>query len=174
MSETCLRRLDELRPEQFRRAMGRFATGVGLVTSLEEGRPYGMTVNAFTSVSLDPPLVLVCIQKEGHGHRVIQAQGAFAVNILGAHQKPLAERFAGRHHEYGDPFADVPWRVGSLGLPLLLDVQSFVECRLVETVDAGDHSIFLGQVVHLGIGPVAPPLLFFGGSYHALGERLVI
>jgi flavin reductase (DIM6/NTAB) family NADH-FMN oxidoreductase RutF len=160
--------------DAFRRALGRFATGVGLLTAFLGERPYAMTVNAFTSVSLVPPMVLVCIQKTARGHEAVVRSGAFAVNILGAHQKELAERFAGRHRHMEDPFAGIPYRLGKLGLPILEDVQSFVECRLVETFAGGDHSIFLGEVVSLGEGDRGTPLLFFRGAYYGLGEQMAV
>jgi flavin reductase (DIM6/NTAB) family NADH-FMN oxidoreductase RutF len=163
---------DPVAPESFRRALGRFATGVGLLTSLAaDGRPYAVTVNAFSSVSLAPPMVLVCLDRRGRGHELVRGAGAFAVNVLGAHQQELAERFAGRHRTMADPFRGVRLRAGLLGVPVLEDVQSYVECRLVDVVAAGDHSVFLGEVVALGVGEGASPLLFFGGAYHRLGDE---
>lgn len=125
-----------------------------------------MTATAFSSVSLDPPLVLVCVITSNEGARVIPQNGVFAVNILGVPQEPLSNYFASRDRPRGrDAFAEVPHREVATGAPILEDVAAFVDCRLVTTHEAGDHLIFIGEVAALGVNEDVEPLLFHGGRY---------
>lgn len=154
----------------FRDVMGLFVTGVTLVTVRAGQSIRGMTANAFSSVSLDPPLVLVCVRRDSTTHRFIQQAGHFAVNILGADQRPLSERFAGNWRpEDGDPFADVPYRSERTGAPILGESLAYLDCRLVKAVPAGDHTVFIGNVEALGIQrSEEPALVFFRGRYASL------
>jgi flavin reductase (DIM6/NTAB) family NADH-FMN oxidoreductase RutF len=129
-----------------------------------------MTANAFTSVSLEPPLVLVSVGKQATTCRHISASGAFAVNILSSEQEEIARRFAGRHREMVDPFWDLPYRPGQSGSPILADVVAWVDCSLYATYDGGDHTLFLGQVVEIGLDPTRGPILFYGGTFRELGS----
>jgi flavin reductase (DIM6/NTAB) family NADH-FMN oxidoreductase RutF len=150
---------------ELRRVMGHFCTGVTVITTRDEaGRPYGLTANAVTSVSLTPPLLLVCVDRKAESHAHFFASKVFAVNILCEAQEHLSRRFA---VSGGDKFADVAWRPGGLGAPLLEGALAHVECRIVETFEGGDHVIHLGEVEHAEIHG-GRPLLFYQGQYGRL------
>lgn len=155
--------------KDFRAALGSFATGVTVVTTADGERGYGMTVNAFSSVSLDPPLVLVCAISGADGSQEIDRNGCFAVNILAVDQEPLSGYFASRDRPRGrDAFRDVDHHVGASGAPLINGVVAYLDCRLAESYTVGDHEIFIGEVLDLHVAAGAEPLLFFGGGYRFL------
>jgi flavin reductase len=157
--------------KDFRSAVGTFATGVTIVTTRGEDHAYGMTANAFSSVSLDPPLVLVCVISPSEGSDHITKNGCFAVNVLRADQEPLSRYFASRDRPRGrDAFSEVAHRVGSSGSPILDGAAGFLDCRLHSTHPAGDHEIFIGEVLELGFQSDGMPLLFHGGQYRLIGE----
>ena len=148
--------------EEFRRVLGHFATGVTVVASKDrDGASLGLTVNAFNSVSLDPPLVLVCIHKDAEGHDSLLAAGHFSVSILGAGQGDLAMTFAEDKPERR--FQEVVVRDGALGSPLFEDALAWVECRIRSVFPGGDHSIVVGEVAECFAGE-GDPLLFFRGA----------
>ena len=153
--------------QDFRRTLGRFATGVVAVTTLWENQPYGMTVNSFTSVSLDPPLVLFCSHPKGHTARAIQSAGVYAVSILSDQQMDLCKRFAGMTAvDEMDRFLGLEYaRSPELGLPWMADCLAWLECKLVDTWTAGDHVVLLGRVEQIRVGVSADPLLFFNGQW---------
>ena len=154
-----------LTPTEFRTALRSFAAGVTVVTTRDqEGRPSGLTASAFTSVSLDPPLVLVCVDHAATAHPAFRAHGWFAVNVLRREQETLSRRFA---ESGGDKFRGVPCHEGETGLPLLDGALATLECRVVDTHEAGDHTIFIGRVEAATIGG-GRPLVYFHGSYHGL------
>lgn len=157
--------------ESFRNALGAFATGVTVVTTSGEDHAYGMTANAFSSVSLDPPLILVCGRKASEGTEYIQRNGAFAVNVLAAHQEPISRYFASKHRPRGrDAFREVPHRTMVSGSPILEGVVASLDCRLHSSHEAGDHFIFIGEVLALHVQADAQPLVFHGGDYRFLSE----
>lgn len=151
---------------ELRKALGAFVTGVTVVTTVDrEGTPRGFTANSFTSVSLDPPLVLVCVAKSAASCAVFTAAGQFAVNILAEGQRDVSAAFASRS---ADKFAGVGWRAERTGSPILEDVAAWLDCDLHETVDAGDHVILLGRVrafAHARLGPLG----YHRGAYLDLG-----
>jgi flavin reductase (DIM6/NTAB) family NADH-FMN oxidoreductase RutF len=152
---------------ELRRVMGHFATGVTVITTRDlDGKPYGLTANALCSVSLSPPLLLVCIDKGAESHPAFDGSRRFAINILGIEQEDLSRRFA---VSGGDKFVDVPYRTGTLEVPLLEGALGVAECRVVSVHDAGDHTIFVGEVEHLEAAD-GDPLLFFRGRYRRLGD----
>jgi flavin reductase (DIM6/NTAB) family NADH-FMN oxidoreductase RutF len=154
-----------LTPTEFRNALRCFAAGVTVVTTRDqEGRPSGLTASAFTSVSLDPPLVLVCVDHAATAHPAFRTHGWFAVNVLRHEQEALSRRFA---ESGGDKFRGVPCHDGQSGLPLLDGALATLECRLVEAHEAGDHTIFVGRVETATIGE-GRPLVYFHGRYHSL------
>ena len=154
---------------EFRQTLGAFATGVTVITTRGEAHDYGMTATAFSSVSLDPPLVLVCIITGATGAEVIPANGVFAVNILSSKQEPLSNYFVSKDRPRGrDAFAEIPHREVATGSPVIDGVAAFVDCRLVSTHEEGDHLIFIGEVLALGVDPEVEPLIFHGGSYRML------
>jgi len=157
--------------KDFRSALGSFATGVTVITTSGEQHAYGMTANAFSSVSLDPPLVLVCAKSGAEGSEHIETNRCFAVNVLGAHQEPLSRFFSSKDRPRGrDAFRDVPHRTAVSGAPVLEGVTAFLDCSLHETHTAGDHEIFIGEVLALEVNSEVEPLLFFGGGYRLLRD----
>lgn len=155
----------------FRSTVGSFATGVTVVTTYGEEHGYGMTANAFSSVSLDPPLVLVCVMANSEGSRHIERNRCFAVNVLHAEQEPLSRYFASRDRPRGrDAFREVAHRAGESGSPILDGAVGYLDCRLHAIHDAGDHQILIGEVLELGFDPEGQPLLFHGGKYKAIGD----
>jgi len=156
---------------EFRQTLGAFATGVTVITTRGEAHDYGMTATAFSSVSLDPPLVLVCIITGARGAEVIPANGVFAVNILSAEQEQLSNYFVSKDRPRGrDAFAEIPHREVASGAPVIDGVAAFVDCRLVSTYEEGDHVIFIGEVLALGVDSEVEPLIFHGGGYRLLGS----
>jgi flavin reductase (DIM6/NTAB) family NADH-FMN oxidoreductase RutF len=154
-----------LTPTEFRTALRSFAAGVTVVTTRDrEGRPSGLTASAFTSVSLDPPLVLVCVDHSATAHPDIRALGWFAVNVLRREQEALSRQFA---VSGGDKFRGVACHEGRAGLPLLDGALATLECRIVEAHEAGDHTIFIGQVESASVTG-GRPLVYFHGGYHSL------
>jgi len=149
----------------FREVLGQFATGVTVVTAMTADEPVGMAVNSFTSVSLDPPLVLFCAARGSTTWPRIRAAGRFAVNILGEHQEDVSRLFATKGT---DRFSSVSWHVGSSGAPVLDDVLAYVDCTIEAEHPAGDHVIVVGRVLDLGICADCGPLLFHGGGYGRL------
>jgi flavin reductase (DIM6/NTAB) family NADH-FMN oxidoreductase RutF len=157
-----------LTPTEFRTALRSFAAGVTVVTTRDrEGRPSGLTASAFTSVSLDPPLVLVCVDHAATAHPDLRHRGWFAVNILRREQEGLSRRFA---VSGGDKFSGVSCHEGKTGLPLLDGALVTLECRIVEAHEAGDHTIFLGQVEAATVAG-GQPLVYFHGAYHGLATH---
>jgi flavin reductase (DIM6/NTAB) family NADH-FMN oxidoreductase RutF len=157
--------------KDFRATVGAFATGVTVVTTSGEQHAYGMTANAFSSVSLDPPLVLVCVISNSEGADHIQRNGIFAVNILHSEQEPISRYFASRDRPRGqDAFRDVPHRIGASGSPIIEGSIAYLDCRLHTEHDAGDHQIFIGEVLELGYEADGLPLVFHGGRYKPVGD----
>ncbi len=150
---------------QFRSACAMFATGVTIVTAMgAEGSPEGMTVNSFTSVSADPPQVLVCVDRRARMHDVFSEGSFFAVNVLSESQREVSTRFAS---PVEDRFSAVDWTAGETGAPLFPDTLAFFECVVRQRVVAGDHTIVIGEVVRLR-ATAGRPLLFFGSGYQRL------
>jgi flavin reductase (DIM6/NTAB) family NADH-FMN oxidoreductase RutF len=157
--------------QDFRAALGAFATGVTVVTTSGEEHAYGMTANAFSSVSLDPPLILVCVKWPSEGAEHIERNGRFAVNVLAAHQEPISRYFSSRDRPRGrDAFRDVPSRAEASGSPILEEVLAYMDCALHTIHEAGDHRIYIGQVLALDSHSDKAPLLFHGGGYRLLAD----
>ena len=152
----------------FRTVMGMFATGVTVVTGIgPDGQPAGMAVNSFTSVSLDPPLVLVCMAETSSTWPTIQASGSYCVNFLHEDGEEICRRFGIKG---ADRFTGMDWVPGPTGSPVLDKAIAWADCRIEEEHPAGDHSIVVGRVVALGRKQEGRPLLFFGGKYARLGS----
>ncbi|MBK9164114.1 MAG: flavin reductase family protein [Acidobacteria bacterium] len=153
--------------EDFRAALTRFASGVTVVTSADsKGRPHGLTVSAFCSVSLEPPLVLICIEKLAGSHASLAESGRFTVNLLASNQAWISERFASLEP---DKFRDVPMAAGVFGLPLIAGSLASLECEIRQAVDAGDHSVFIGEVMAASADG-SDPLVYFLGDYRSLAQ----
>jgi len=152
---------------EFRRTLGCFATGVTVITAVDDaGKARGLTANAFSSLSLDPTLILVCVDHRSDTFPVIGQANAFAVNILGEEQRDISQRFAGKGE---DKFSDVPYHPGETGAPLIDGALAVIECLVHAAHEAGDHTIFVGNVQHVEYGQ-GKPLLFFRGNYASLPE----
>jgi flavin reductase (DIM6/NTAB) family NADH-FMN oxidoreductase RutF len=148
----------------FKTAMAHFASGVTVVTTEHGGKSYGMTVASFASLSLHPPLVLVCIEKAVKTHDAIAAARKFGVSILSSDQADISSRFATRSDE---KFAGLDTDRGSLGVPLIRGAITTLECTVREQLSGGDHSIFIGEVVEARTREGAP-LLYFRSGYHEM------
>lgn len=151
----------------FRHVLSHFAAGVTVVTTVDgEHNPHGLTATAFTSVSLDPPLVLVCIDKKADTHPHFEPAGVFAVNFLARDQQEISQRFA-KHG--GDKFTGIGWRRGILGAPLLDGTIGHVECRIHEAYAGGDHTILVGEIEGAH-APGGEPLLHFCHAYRRVAD----
>jgi flavin reductase (DIM6/NTAB) family NADH-FMN oxidoreductase RutF len=150
---------------EFRRLLGHFATGVTIITTFDsEKKPFGMTANAVTSLSLVPPLMLICVDKAADCYACFEASGHFTVNVLAEEQETLSRRFATKGVE---KFEGVGYRAGQNGCAILDDAVAYMECRLTKVIDGGDHTIYLGEV-EAGDATEAAPLLFYRGGYRKL------
>ncbi|MDO9363490.1 MAG: alpha/beta fold hydrolase [Sphingopyxis sp.] len=150
----------------FRDALGCFATGVTVVTAFcPDGTPIGLTANSFTSVSLDPPLLLVCIANNAGSAPFLREAERFAVNVLQIGQQPTSNRFAGKGE---DRFSATPWETGEFGTPVLTGSLSSFECTRDAVHDGGDHFLLVGRVVKAIFEPRRDPLLYFRGKYRKL------
>jgi len=155
----------------FRDLIGRFATGITVITTRAEDEVRAMTANSITSVSLDPLLVLVCVEKRASMHDLLLESEVFAVNILGEEQRAISEMFA-RRSELDEPMGGVPYIEGETGSPLLEGAIGWLDCEVWQTYDGGDHTIVVGRVIDMSLArPNAHPLLFFAGQYRTLGPE---
>jgi len=153
-------------PRTLRDALGCFATGVTVVTCFDgDGNPVGITANSFTSVSLDPPLLLVCIHKQAACASALAGSNHFAVNVLQTGQQPASIRFSSKQD---DRFGVNDWSRGEFGAPVLKESLGVFECERNAVHDGGDHHILVGQVVKASFDPEMDPLLYFRGSYRRL------
>ena len=152
--------------DEFKQCLARWATGVTIVTARAGDHIHGMTVSAFTEVSLDPPLVLVCADKTTNTHPVIAEGGAFAVNVLARDQESLSQRFASKKDE-DRRFEGLEFETAATGAPILAGCLAALDCRVVNAHDAGDHVIYVGRVEALRRSE-GEPLLYFGGAYRSL------
>jgi len=161
-----------LTPSEFRRAMGGFATGVTIITVDLEGSVHGMTANAFASVSLDPMLVLVCVDHSTRTHAHLHAKKRFGINVLAEGQRAISEYYARpeRTHEDAEAEAGARFDRTRHGTPVLHDSLAYLECRLHSAEVAGDHTIFIAEVEDVVIRE-GDPLLFFRGKYRKVGEE---
>jgi flavin reductase (DIM6/NTAB) family NADH-FMN oxidoreductase RutF len=155
-------------PFDLRRACGQFATGVTVVTVGDGGGFRGMTANSFTSVSLDPPLVLVSVDRRNRTHELLAEGVPFVVNVLSQAQQCWSDRFAGRHGDVQHQFDDIPHTLSPDGVPIIAEAPASFACRVVAIHEAGDHSLFIGQVEGIEQAAGETPLLFFGGKYRSL------
>ena len=153
--------------DTFRKVMGHFVTGVTVVTALDGERPFGITVNALSSVSLDPPLVMVALDRRRFLTPIVRTAGRYAVCILSEDQQALSDCFAGADVEPGrDEFCGAAWHPGPTGLPLIDGAIATLECTVVETFSAGDHDLFIGRVDALANEHHHPmPLLYYRRRY---------
>ena len=152
--------------EDFKQALGRWATGVTVVTARDGDRVHGMTVSAFSEISLEPPLVLVCADKSSNTLPFIEACGGFAVNVLARDQDALSDRFASKKDEW-KRFEGLDVAAGPTGAPLIECAITSLDCRVVAAHDAGDHWIYVGRI-ELAVQRGGDPLVYFGGAYQTV------
>ncbi|MGO9607508.1 MAG: flavin reductase family protein [Candidatus Binataceae bacterium] len=152
---------------ELRRVMGHFATGVTVITTFRKsGEIHGLTANAFTSVSLVPPLLLICVDKKAESYACFDETKVFTVNILASDQEDLSRRFA---VSGGQKFEGVSYRTGANGAPILAGTVGYIECKVTAAHDGGDHTIYVGEIDQAEARDTKP-LLFFRGGYRELGD----
>lgn len=154
--------------EQLRRAMRAWTTGVTVVTAKYEDQQYGMTVNSFTSISLEPPLISVALRQLTHTHEFVEKSGEFAVTILSADQKELADRFAGKFPEIKDRFEGLPTETLVLDIPLLKGGIAYFNCRVVNSMPVGENTLFVAEVIAVRGEGEGIPLVYHNRVYHRL------
>ena len=147
--------------------MRRFPTGVTIVTTIDDGTPYGFTANAFASVSAEPPMVLVCVNREASAHPIISRSSIFCVNILSSTQTAIAKQFADKARRT-ERFSGVPTHAAVTGAPVIDGSLAYVDCRLSEEHTAGTHTVFIGEVVDCGAS-AGSPLGYFDADYRDFG-----
>jgi flavin reductase (DIM6/NTAB) family NADH-FMN oxidoreductase RutF len=158
-------------PRLFRQLLGCFPTGVAVITTrTPDGKPAGLTCNSFSSVSLEPPLVLFSLRKQSRLVEAFRQADGFAINILTQRQDALSNRFASSRIE--DKFEGVDWHAGRMGLPVIEESLASFECSVFACHEAGDHYVFIGQVQHMDSGPADHALVFYKGAYMQLAESL--
>ena len=154
-----------------RKLRGLFASGVTVVTTVHDSGLYGVTVSAFSSVSLEPPLILICLATDSNAHDRIAESGVFAVNLLSDDQEFLSERFAARAPLVNAKFDGVPYAVAVTGSPILPESIAWYDCRVEAQHDGGDHVIFVGRMAAIGFGEAQrQPLLYFANRYAHLKD----
>ena len=164
--------MNEISPRAFRDTLGRFPTGVTVITTVDgDGKRHGVTIGSFSSLSLTPPLVLFSLDKSANCHPAFLSCERFAVNVLAEDQTELSGIFASKEPER--PWDAVPTRVGATGVPLIEGCCAVIECEREAVYPGGDHDIIVGRVVALDQSAAGRPLLFFGGGYHRLEPREV-
>ena len=153
---------------QLRQVMGHFATGVTIITTVnKEGQMHGLTANAFTSVSLDPPLLLISVDKKAESWPAFEESKVFTVNILADDQEALSRKFA---VSGGNKFEGVSYKIGANGAPILDGALAYLECKVTTAIDGGDHTIYLGEIEQAETSVEGRPLLFFRGGYREIGD----
>lgn len=152
----------------FKMVMAQWASGVTVVTSVVDGQWVGITASSLTSVSLEPPRILICVGKRLYTHQVITRSGVFAVNVLSANQAEWGMRFAGMIPELTDRFAGIEVRLAETGAPILPDVLGWLDCRVAHAYDGGDHTIFVGDVLAAGASECEDPVLYFKRHWRQL------
>ena len=154
--------------EEFRHVMGRFATGVTVVTTRLGDESHGMTANAVTSVSLEPLLVLVCVDRAADSHDILAQAGVFALNILSQEQEDMSVHFAKKETEGAHRLDGIPHHFGATGSPIVEGCLAYLDCRVVARHPGGDHTLFVGEVVDAGQISDEGPLIFYQGRYEQL------
>ncbi len=157
-------------PESLRVAMRQWATGVTVVTTEFEGVRHGMTVNSFVSVSLEPPLVLVSLEKTTRTNQLVKNSGVFGITILASHQQAISDCFAGRQTEGSDRFSNVKTKTLLTGASFIEEGLAFFDCIVAARYEAATHTLFIGEVVALEVAPEGEPLLYFKQHYRQLSR----
>jgi len=162
-----------LDPEQLRHAMRAWTTGVTIVTAAHGDDHYGMTVNSFTSISLEPPLISVALKKLTHTHELVEHSGEFSVTILSSHQRELSERFAGKHKEIKDRFEEVTTETLAIDAPLIKSGMAYFNCRVVNAIPVGENTLFVAEVVAARGEGEGIPLVYHNRGYWNLASQIM-
>jgi flavin reductase (DIM6/NTAB) family NADH-FMN oxidoreductase RutF len=158
--------------QAFKQALSQWASGITVITSCEpDGTFKGMTASSFSSISKNPPLIMVCVAKHLYTHQVIEQNGAFAVNILSTEQEYWGRLFAGMHPEVENRWEDIQTQTAETGCPILPGVLGWVDCRLFQKIDAGDHSIFVGKVLAADGTGMGNPLMYFNRQWGTFSPK---
>lgn len=166
MAEIRGAELNEVSSDEFKLVMRRFAASVNVITSADGERKNGMTATAVCSVSSDPPSALIIVNKSNRSHPIIAGTKAFAVNVLSSNQKHVAGHFASK---LPDPFADIPHSMGRTGCPIIVGADAHIECTVIDQMDVGTHTIFVGKIVAADAAS-GEPLLYHEGRYVGIGS----
>lgn len=153
----------------FRNTLAQWASGVTVITTHHDGTPFGMTASSFSSVSMTPPLILVCVAHRAAIHQHIIASGAFCVHILSDQQTDLGRLFAGQMPDIADRFAHTPHRYGQTGSPILESALAWMDCRIHQAVEAGDHTVLIGEIVDAGVAE-GQPILYYNRRWGHFAE----
>ena len=166
-----MERMDGVDTRRFRDALAHFATGITVVTARAPDGPHGVTINAFSSLSLKPPLVLICIEHGRYSLEVLESARVFAVNVLAEGQEHLSRFFSTDSRPEGPhAFDGIPYRPGPLGAPVLDGCLAALECRVTTQYPGGDHTIFLGEVEAVEVVPDRRPLLYYDRAYYGIAR----
>lgn len=160
-------------PNLFKQALAQWASGVTIVTTREGDHRVGITASSLTSVSLEPPLILVCVARKLHMHQAIGDSGIFAVNILAAEHLELGMRFAGMFPQITDRFAGIGFHEAVTGAPIFSAALAWLDCRLASAHDAGDHTIFVGEVQAAGTRGSGTPILYYNRHWRQLHDAVL-
>ena len=155
-------------PEGFKELLSRWASGVSVVTTNDDGMLYGLTVSSFSSLSLDPPPILVCLSNENRLISMVRSCGRFAVSLLGAHQVNASNYFARSGRAPSSDFTEIEGEWTDFDVPVVKGALAWAACSVHELVEKGDHTIVIGQVEHSGVGSREEPLLYFNRGYRTL------
>jgi flavin reductase len=165
MVEARGKELTEVSGDQFKLVMRRFAASVNVITSADGAKKNGMTATAVCSVSSDPPSALIIVNKSNRSHPIIAGTRAFAVNVLSSNQRQVAAHFASK---LPDPFVEIPHSIGRTGCPIIAGADAHIECTVIDQMDVGTHTIFVGKIVAAGAAN-GEPLLYHEGRYVGIG-----
>ncbi len=155
-------------PDQLRSAMRRWATGVTVVSSVYDGKPHGMTVSSFTSLSLEPPFVMVSLERSTRTHELVHKSSVFGISVLSEAQRAISDRCANAQTELGVRFEGIETFTLVSDVPLIKDALVCFDCKVVNTIDAGTHTVFVGEVLATKEGEAKKPLLYFNQKYRKL------
>ncbi len=162
-----------LDPEQLRHAMRAWTTGVAVVTAQHDGQRYGMTVNSFTSISLDPPLISVALRQLTHTHDLVEKSAEFSITILASHQKELSDRFAGRLPTLHDRFDGVATETLLIDAPLLREGIACFNCKVIQSIPVGENTLFVAEVIAVRGQGAGSPLVYHNRVYWKLSDPVV-
>ncbi len=158
-------------PKAFKNVLSRFASGVTVVTTMSDGKAHGLTVSAFTSVSADPPRILVCLGRETRSRPMVERSGVFAVHILGSEHARMGMRFAKMLPDIEEPFEGLEYRTEATGAPILDDCLAWLDCKVDSAIEVGDHTVFVGAVEALGVASEGWPVLYYDRNWRVLREE---